>query len=143
MNKEAGDIVGIGLRGAPPELNSVTLDGTRTAGATTGFSPQGDRAPLIDQVPSELIKEIEITKGNTPDQSADSLGGTVNLVTRKPLDKRGFHLAGSIEANYGDLRKEWSPTVNILASNTWETGAGTFGLQLSYSKSKLKTVFLK
>jgi TonB-dependent receptor len=32
-----------------------------------------------------------------------------------------------------------SPTYNILASNTWETGAGTFGLQLSYSKSKLKS----
>jgi hypothetical protein len=31
VNKEAGDVVGIGLRGAPPELNSVTLDGTRTA----------------------------------------------------------------------------------------------------------------
>ena len=29
-NKEAGDIVGIGLRGTPPELNSVTLDGART-----------------------------------------------------------------------------------------------------------------
>ncbi len=86
VTKEAGDIVGIGLRGAPPELNSVTLDGTRTAGATTGFSPQGDRASLIDQVPSELIKEIEITKGNTPDQSADSLGGTVNLVTKSAFD---------------------------------------------------------
>ena len=36
VNKEAGDIVGIGLRGTPPELNSVTLDGARTAGATTG-----------------------------------------------------------------------------------------------------------
>jgi TonB-dependent receptor len=86
VNKEAGDIVGIGLRGTPPELNSVTLDGARTAGATTGFSPQGDRASLIDQVPSELIKEIEITKGNTPDQSADSLGGTVNLVTKSAFD---------------------------------------------------------
>jgi TonB-dependent receptor len=37
-------------------------------------------------VPSELIKEIEITKGNTPDQSADSLGGTVNLVTKSAFD---------------------------------------------------------
>jgi hypothetical protein len=36
VNKEAGDIVGIGLRGAPPELNSVTLDGTRSAGPSPG-----------------------------------------------------------------------------------------------------------
>lgn len=86
VNKEAGDIVGIGLRGAPPELNSVTLDGTRTAGAVAGFTPQGDRAALIDQIPADFIKEIEVTKGNTPDQSADSLGGTVNLVTKSAFD---------------------------------------------------------
>ena len=86
VNKEAGDVVGIGLRGAPPELNSVTLDGARTAGAVAGFSPQGDRAALIDQIPADFIKEIEITKGNTPDQAADSLGGTVNLVTKSAFD---------------------------------------------------------
>ena len=85
-NKEAGDVVGIGLRGAPPELNSVTLDGARTAGAVAGFSPQGDRAALIDQIPADFIKEIEVTKGNTPDQAADSLGGTVNLVTKSAFD---------------------------------------------------------
>lgn len=86
VNKEAGDVVGIGLRGAPPELNSVTLDGTRTASAVAGFTPQGDRAALIDQIPADFIKEIEVTKGNTPDQSADSLGGTVNLVTKSAFD---------------------------------------------------------
>ena len=86
VTKEAGDIVGIGLRGTPPELNSVTLDGARTAGATTGFSPQGDRSALIDQIPADFIKEIEVTKGNTPDQAADSLGGTVNLVSKSAFD---------------------------------------------------------
>ena len=86
VNKEAGDIVGIGLRGAPPELNSVTLDGTRMASAIAGSTPQGDRAALIDQIPADFIKEIEVTKGNTPDQAADSLGGTVNLVTKSAFD---------------------------------------------------------
>ena len=86
VNKEAGDIVGIGLRGAPPELNSVTLDGTRMAAAIAGSTPQGDRAALIDQIPADFIKEIEVTKGNTPDQAADSLGGTVNLITKSAFD---------------------------------------------------------
>ncbi len=86
VTKEAGDIVGIGLRGTPPELNSITLDGTRTASAIAGFTPNGDRAGLIDQIPADFIKEIEVTKGNTPDQAADSLGGTVNLITKSAFD---------------------------------------------------------
>ena len=104
VNKEAGDVVGIGLRGAPPELNSVTLDGTRTAGAVAGFTPQGDRAALIDQIPADFIKEIEVTKGNTPDQSADSLGGTVNLVTKSAFDFKQRVLTYRLGVNLNTYR---------------------------------------
>jgi TonB-dependent receptor len=104
VTKEAGDVVGIGLRGAPPELNSVTLDGARTAGAIAGFSPQGDRAALIDQIPADFIKEIEITKGNTPDQAADSLGGTVNLVTKSAFDFKGRVISYRLGLNLNTYR---------------------------------------
>lgn len=103
------------------------------------FSANGGRTLSFEDVSPELVGRVEVFKNTTADMIEGQIAGTVNLVTRKPLDKRGFHLAGSVEANYGDLRKEWSPTFNILGSNTWETAAGTFGLQLSYSKSKLKS----
>src|SRR5699024_6424209 len=42
--KQSGDLVGIGVRGAPPELNSVMLDGTRFASAIAGSTAGiGDR----------------------------------------------------------------------------------------------------
>lgn len=103
------------------------------------FSANGGRTLSFEDVSPELVGRVEVFKNTTADMIEGQIAGTVNLVTRKPLDKRGFHVAGSIEANYGDLRKEWSPTFNILGSNTWETAAGTFGLQLSYSNSKLKS----
>ncbi|MFM8618848.1 MAG: carboxypeptidase regulatory-like domain-containing protein, partial [Opitutaceae bacterium] len=115
VTKEAGDIVGIGLRGAPPELNSVSLDGARMAGAIAGFTPQGDRAALIDQIPADFIKEIEVTKGNTPDQPADSLGGAVNLVTKSAFDfrQRVLTYRGGINLNtYRDgkmVRQQLAP----------------------------------
>jgi TonB-dependent receptor len=105
VTKEAGDIVGIGLRGAPPELNSVSLDGARMAGAIAGFTPQGDRAALIDQIPADFIKEIEVTKGNTPDQPADSLGGTVNLVTKSAFDFKQRVLTYRAGLNLNTYRK--------------------------------------
>ena len=103
------------------------------------FSANGGRALSFEDVSPELVGRVETYKNITADQIEGHIAGLVNLVTRKPLDTRGFRIAGSVEANYGDLRQEWSPTYNILASDTFETGQGTFGLQLSYSKSKLKS----
>lgn len=149
VNKEAGDVVGIGLRGAPPELNSVTLDGTRTAGAIAGFTPQGDRAALIDQIPSDFIKEIEVTKGNTPDQSADSLGGTVNLVTKSAFDfkrrvityRLGLNLntyrhGNFVRSDYGWVDSgKYGPTAALTYMDTF--GADRqWGLALSSSFSQ-------
>ncbi len=103
------------------------------------FSANGGRALSFEDVSPELVGRVETYKNITADQIEGHIAGLVNLVTRKPLDRRGFRIAGSVEANYGDLRQEWSPTYNILASDTFDTGQGTFGLQLSYSKSKLKS----
>ncbi|WP_379920906.1 TonB-dependent receptor [Erythrobacter sp. R86502] len=103
------------------------------------FSANGGRSLSFEDVSPELVGRVETYKNITADQIEGHIAGLVNLVTRKPLDRRGFRIAGSVEANYGDLRQEWSPTVNVLVSDTFETGQGTFGLQLSYSKSELKS----
>jgi outer membrane receptor protein involved in Fe transport len=134
-NKEAGDIVGIGLRGTPPEMNSVTLDGVRTASAIAGFTPQGDRAALVDQIPSEFIKEIEVTKGNTPDQPADSLGGSVNLVTKSAFDFKDrviTYRAGVNVNTYREGLDRYGPTVASTFLDTFGPGR-KIGLALSGS----------
>ncbi|OZA94662.1 MAG: TonB-dependent receptor [Erythrobacter sp. 34-65-8] len=122
---------GVIIRGLPytrSELNGRDI-----------FSANGGRVLSFEDVSPELVGRVEVFKNSTADQIEGQIAGTVNLVTRKPLDMRGLRIAGSIEANYGDFRDEISPTFNILGSNTFETGAGTFGLQLSYSNSKLKS----
>ena len=122
---------GVIIRGLPytrSELNGRDI-----------FSANGGRQLSFEDVSPELVGRVEVYKNSTADMIEGHIAGMVNLVTRKPLDSPGFNLAGSIEANYGDLRQEWSPTFNILASDTFETGAGTFGLQVSYSNSELKS----
>lgn len=82
---ENGEVIGIKVRGTPPEFNAVNIDGVRTANASVG-NPPGDRSAEIDTIPAEFIKEVEVTKAPTPDTPADSIGGTVNLVTKSALD---------------------------------------------------------
>jgi len=82
-----GDNVGIMLRGAPPNMSMVTIDGTQmTAAASAQTGTIGDRAASIDRVPAEFIKEIEITKASRPDMDASGLGGAAKLVTKSAFD---------------------------------------------------------
>ena len=122
---------GVIIRGLPfarSELNGRDI-----------FSATGGRVLSFNDVSPELLGRVEVFKNVTADMIEGGPSGTVNLVTRKPLDTNGFKLAGTVGANYGDLREEWSPEFSILASNTFETGAGTFGIQGSYAYSELKS----
>ncbi len=122
---------GVVIRGLPfvrSELNGRDV-----------FSAAGGRELSFNDVSPELLGRIEVFKNVTADMIDGGIAGTVNLVTRKPLDSQGFKLAGAVEANYGDLAEEWAPGFSVLGSNTWDTSIGRFGLQLGYAQSGLVT----
>lgn len=122
---------GVIIRGLPfvrSELNGRDI-----------FSANGGRDLSFNDVSAELLGRVEVFKNSTADMIDGGISGTVNLVTRKPLDNRGLHVAGGFEVNYGDMAKKWSPGFSLLGSNTWDSGLGTLGLQLAYSQSNLKT----
>lgn len=82
-----GEITGLMLRGAPPNLSMVSLDGTRLAAAVTGGGANlGDRSPDLSRIPAELIKQVEVNKALTPDMDADGIGGSANLTTKSAFD---------------------------------------------------------
>ncbi|QDH34216.1 TonB-dependent receptor [Porphyrobacter sp. YT40] len=99
----------------------------------------GGQALNFADVPAELLGSVVISKNATAETIEGGLAGTVNLITRKPFDNNGFKIALSAEANYGDFRKEWTPTISGLISNTWETDKGRFGLLASASYSRIKS----
>ena len=102
---ENGDIVGFGVRGTPSEMNAVNVDGVRMSNAYGGFNPQGDRAAVVDSVPSDFIKEIELVKAPTPNMAADSVGGATNLVTKSAFDFRDPVTTYRLGANLNSFRK--------------------------------------
>lgn len=120
-NKEAGDIVGVGVRGLAPETISVSMDGMRAASAIAGSYPQGDRAALIDKIPSDFIKEIVVTKASTPDMWADALGGTVDLITKSAFDFSDRVVSYRAGATLNTYRRtnRWGPTGALTYLDTW------------------------
>lgn len=120
---------GVIIRGLPfvrSELNGRDI-----------FSATGGRVLSFNDVSPELLGRVEVFKNVTADMVEGGIAGTVNLVTRKPLDNPGFNIAGTVGANYGDMAEEWSPEFSVLASTSVDTDAGSLGFQLGYAKSEL------
>lgn len=118
-----GEISGITLRGAPPNMSMVSLDGTRMAAASVGAGDaiRGDRAPNISRIPSELIKQIEVYKALTPDQDADAIGGSANLVTRSAFDFRERYINYRAAYTLNTYRdgNPWKPYYTLTLMDTF------------------------
>jgi TonB-dependent receptor len=123
---EGADVIIRGLGFVRSELNGRDV-----------FSATGGTVLSFNDVSPELVGSIEVYKNATADMIDGGIAGTVNLVTRKPLDTDGLKIAGSAEMNWGDIAEETSPTVSFLGSNNWDTDNGTFGLQLGVAQSEL------
>ncbi|WP_405368122.1 TonB-dependent receptor [Nonlabens sp. Asnod2-A12] len=88
MQVDQGEARNIIVRGLAPQLNSVTLNGSRIPSA------EGDnRNVQLDLIPADMIQSIEVNKAVTPDMDGDALGGSVNLITRSAPE--GFRFSAT------------------------------------------------
>ena len=95
MQMDQGEARNIIVRGLAPQLNSVTLNGSRIPSA------EGDnRNVQMDLIPSDMIQTIEVNKAVTPDMDADALGGSVNLVTRSTPQSFRLSATGGSGVNF-------------------------------------------
>lgn len=101
------------------------------------FSANGGRSLGFADVPAELLGSVVVAKNVTAEMIEGGLAGTVNLNTRVPFDQNGLFIGGTLEVNYSDLVEEFSPQGSALISNTWDTGAGRFGLLAAISYSQV------
>ncbi len=126
---EGSGVVVRGLNFVRSEFNGRTAFAAGVGGQALNFA----------DVPAELLGSVIVSKNATAETIEGGLAGTVNLNTRKPFDNKGLKIAFSGEANYGDFRKEWTPTLSGLISNTWDTDKGRFGILASASYSRIKS----
>lgn len=129
------DVTGLAVRGTPPSWNSVNVDGARSSSAyaDTDLTNGRARAVTLDQIPADFVKEVELIKAPTPDVSADSIGGTANLITKSALDLKERSLTFRVGSNYNTYREkqpDWTPTGSLTYLT--KLGAGEkFGLGVS------------
>jgi len=104
--------------------NNVEINGQTTAGTSA------DRSVNFADIPSELFSGIEVLKAPTADRIEGSLGGTVNLKTRRPLNIEEDSFASvTAKAKYSELTGETAPDFNVFLGKNWrDTSIGDFGV---------------
>lgn len=128
-----GEGTSIQIRGL--SNNNVEINGQTASGSGA------DRSVNFQDIPSELFSGIEILKAPTADKIEGSLGGTINLKTRRPLNIQEDQV-GSITAKfkYYELSDKIAPDFNgFFAKNFRETTLGDLGFVLNFGRKELIT----
>lgn len=124
MQVDQGEARNIIVRGLSPQLNSVTLNGSRIPSA------EGDnRNVQMDLIPADMIQTIEVSKAVTPDMDADALGGSVNLVTR--TSPQGFRVSTTLGSGINFITDKAILNGSFLIGD--RSNNGKFGWMLSAS----------
>lgn len=130
-NDGAGEGSEVSVRGTPAGLNKATVNG-QTIGTTS--SQGGSRAFNYNTIAPELVESLQVYKTPTAKMDEGSLGGTVNLVTRSPLNFKSRQLNVGIKKTDNDLADDGGETFSILYADQFADD--TFGLLLSYNQSE-------
>ncbi|KZN64758.1 hypothetical protein N473_13275 [Pseudoalteromonas luteoviolacea CPMOR-1] len=126
VNRQFGQGQQVSIRGASNQLTLTTLNGQ--AVASTGWYDQQaiDRSFNYSLLPPQMIGAIEVYKSSQADLVEGGVGGTVNVITRKPLDLDANSTYFSIEGEYSTESEETDPGFSGLYS--WKNADETFGI---------------
>jgi TonB-dependent receptor len=125
IDRADGEGKGVTIRGAPPELNRVEMNGVTMLSTEVG----GGRNVDFRDLPSEFVNRVEVVKSASADMTEGGVGGTVRIVTRRPFDNGGKpYLAGSAQAIYADIGDHMDPRLAVIGSDTFANG--TIGILL-------------
>lgn len=125
-----------GLRQNRTEVNGRTLVNPSGRGRNADAVADSDYGPL-SLLPAELISRLDVIKLQAADRNDGSLSGTVDVITRKPLDTKEQVVALSASGVYADQAKRWGYDASALYSNSFADNSFGVLLNLTYSRKPI------
>jgi iron complex outermembrane receptor protein len=132
----------VSLRGTSPSLTQTTINGHMvSSGDWFVLNQVGTvgRSVSYSLLPSELVRRVEVRKGQTADLVEGGVAGNVDILTHQPLlFQKQLTLEASVGGVYADLPDTTDPQFNGMIS--WKNEASTFGVLLQgfYEKRHLR-----
>ena len=136
VDRQFGEGEKVSILGTDPALNRVLLNGQTIASTSWGGDPNDpdSRSFNYSTLAPEVVGLMEVYK--TPEARIDegSIGGTVIVHTRKPLELERNTLTGTVSYGYNDRSEEGKPNASALYS--WKNQDETLGVLTSVMHSQ-------
>lgn len=130
LTRDFGEGSQIAIRGVEPDLNRVEINGMSVL-STGGNAGRGAE---LRELASELIQSIDVYKGTTADLTEGGVGGTVSIITRKPLDFTKPTLSTTVSAERSTSRGGVQPRASLLLADKYLDGKLGLMANIVYDK---------
>lgn len=133
VDRQFGQGEKVSILGTDPALNRTLLNGQTVASADWFILDSPGRTFNYALLAPQIVGRVDVYK--TPEARIDegSIGGTVIVSTRKPLDLKSRTIAGSLGYLYNDRSKEGDLQGALIGS--WKNEAETVGVAFSVQKA--------
>lgn len=136
VDRQFGEGEKVSINGTDPALNRVLINGQTIASGDWGGNPTDTSGRTFNYtlLSPEIIGLMEVFKSPEARIDEGSIGGTVIIHTRRPLDLPNNTIRGSLGYNYNDRSDEGSPRASLLGS--WKSEDGKLGFLAAVSHDK-------
>jgi iron complex outermembrane receptor protein len=129
----------VSMRGTNPSLTQTLINGHNMAAGDWFVLNQSGagvgRSISYTLLPSELVGRVEIHKTSQASLVEGGVAGSVNIVTRKPLEfKKQVTAEATLGVVYADLPKKSDPQLSGLVN--WKNDTNTFGVMVQAFSEK-------
>lgn len=126
---------GFSIRGQSADLVRVEVDGMSmlATGNQDGRSVTG-----LGDMSSDLIKSVDVIKGQTADMTPGGVGGTVRIEQRGGLDFSKPMVKLNVQYQNSSLEKKWSPRINAFATRKFFDDR--LGILVNFTYDDVRTV---
>ncbi len=128
----------VSLRGTSPSLTQTLINGHSVGSADWFVLSQGNnvgRSVSYTLLPSELVSSVEVNKSSQAKLQEGGTTGTVNIITRKPLQfAESLTAELSVGAVYSDQADSNDPQLSGLFN--YRNDEGTFGVLMQVFKQE-------
>jgi TonB-dependent receptor len=115
---EVGTVTTVSVRGFPAGMTRISSDGAQLA--NTSNAAGNNRTFYFSQVSANNIARVEVTKAPTPATPADTMAGSVNLVSKSAFERKDaqFNYSLSLTGSSRSLSLQKEPFVNDRMART-------------------------
>lgn len=121
-----GDGERVSILGTDPSLNRTLLNGQTIASVGWYTQDTPSRTFNYTLLAPEVVSRAEVYRSSIASIEEGSIGGTVIVRTRKPLDLKSGLVQGSLGMVYTDRANRGDPTGSLLLN--WHNDSKTFGV---------------